>query len=443
MQPSNLLDNILSSSIDDKLVLISENENSSLRTLKEDSILFRSRYKNLKNSNCLIISENSFHLARHLIFLDGFVSNLTLIPTSLSINDKYKELIDTEKFNHIIHILHDELKIKKLKDPKVNQNLITLTKWVLLTSGTSGEPKALVHDFNSLTKRVSSKKQGELIWGLTYGLDRFAGLQVFLQSILSNQCLVIPNHNSNFNEQIDLFLQNKVNALSATPSFWKKFLMNKSSEGFSFKQITLGGEIADQMILDSLHSKYKDSNIFHIYASTELGAIFCIKDKKEGFPKKIVDQSSNLKLIENELFVKSKSKASAYLNGTDLLLDKQGFFPTGDLVKIEGERAKFIGRKTGTINVGGNKVIPEEVETVINQLEYVQLSLVEGKKNSILGSLVCAKVKIKDNVEIDKKELKNLINQHCKDKLEQFKRPAMIKFVEEIKTNATGKILRD
>src|SRR6202011_676146 len=89
--------------------------------------------------------------------------------------------------------------------------------------------------------------------------------------------------------------------------------------------------------------------------------------------------------------------ASCYV-GRDVpaLLDTDGFVDTGDMVELSAERYHFIGRKGGIINVGGQKVHPEEVEAAINRHPAVWDSLVRSRKNPITGAIVVADVVLKD-----------------------------------------------
>ncbi len=79
-------------------------------------------------------------------------------------------------------------------------------------------------------------------------------------------------------------VESGANAVSATPSLWRQILQLPVSAGWDLKQITLGGEIADQRVLDALTSAFPGARIVHVFASTETGAAFSVKDGREGFP---------------------------------------------------------------------------------------------------------------------------------------------------------------
>ena len=81
-----------------------------------------------------------------------------------------------------------------------------------------------------------------------------------------------------------MFVREGVNAMSATPTLWRKILMSDASRSLALRSITLGGEIADQQVLSTLASTYPSARIRHIYASTEAGTGFSVTDGKAGFP---------------------------------------------------------------------------------------------------------------------------------------------------------------
>jgi acyl-CoA synthetase (AMP-forming)/AMP-acid ligase II len=103
---------------------------------------------------------------------------------------------------------------------------------------------------------------------------------------------------------------------------------------------------------------------------------------------------------------------------------QDGWFMTGDEVEIKGEYIKILGRKSEIINVGGEKVYPQEVENIIQQLNNVAEVTVFGQKNPIMGNIVCAKVRLISDE--DKKQFVTRLKIFCKQKLQSFKVPLKI-----------------
>ena len=90
---------------------------------------------------------------------------------------------------------------------------------------------------------------------------------------------------------------------------------------------------------------------------------------------------------------------------------------------------KILGRESEIINVGGEKVFPNEVENVIQEINNVSEVLVYGEKHLILGNIVCAKIKLTEKQ--DKKQFVKNLKNYCKTKLEKYKIPIKISLVNE------------
>ncbi len=132
--------------------------------------------------------------------------------------------------------------------------------------------------------------------------------------------------------------------------------------------------------------------------------------------------------MDGILQVKAQSAMIGYLNAPSPFTD-DGWFHTGDMVEVDGEYMRILGRKSEIINVGGEKVYPAEVESVIQEVENVAEVTVYGEKNPITGQMVCAKVNCKQ--EEEKKEIVTRIKQHCRKHLQPFKIPAKIRIASE------------
>ena len=370
-----------------------------------------------------------------MVALDGLVSSVFLVPKPLKQSSGYSELKRQAKCTHAI----SDKKILKLPHSPNDLDYTDETEWLLATSGTTGTPKLITHSKQSLARTCKTNfTTGRMFtWGLVYDPFRFAGLQVVLQALHSQSTLVMCNLDAGINQIIDELRAGSVNALSATPSFWRKLLMSSKASSLSLRQITLGGEPVDQSILDALKHTFPQAKITHIYASTEIGVGFAVKDGQAGFPSDFLNQkfsAGKLKISDDgRLLIEIQNTTSA--DSTFEIVD------TGDLVERKGDRFYFLGRDSGAINVGGNKVIPEMVESIIRQLPEVAEVVVKPKRNSVLGQLVTAEI-VANTTELSHVQLKEKIVAHCKAGLETYQVPALIKFVDEIVVNPTGKISR-
>ena len=428
--------------------ILNKNSLAEIRIQHQD-FLFSVRGKSL----AIELSDNIL-IAKWLILLDGLVSRLAIFPAGID-SEERNHLLRSAHFDLLLtdqNILSDSIEIANinslpLTEDNVQRTTETLaTEWVIATSGTTGSPKLVSHKLESLINTVKNKPDSKsFTWGLLYNLNRFAGIQVFLQCMMGQNKLVVNDAGDDLKATIDIFKEQNVNCLSATPSLWRKMLMLPGIDDLKLQAITLGGEIADSNILRGLASKFPNAKIRHIYASTEAGVGFSISDGLPGFPSTLLNNSDanvSLKLSpSNTLLIKSQSNAKAYL-GNSIFDIKDGFIDTGDLISIENDRCYFKGRANGAINVGGNKVQPEFIEQIILNFPSILLASVSAKQSSIMGSLVQATIVVDDSVE-DKKELVRNLKSFCKENMDSYMVPAIFKVVDEIKLNTTGKIVRN
>jgi len=379
-----------------------------------------------------------------MLALDGCVSSVFLVPSSLIATPEYPKLRNRAMCSHVVTT--EGISPLDAAVDSHSHNSQVETSWILATSGTTGTPKLIEHSTASLTRtcKTDVSKGGQFTWGLVYDPFRFAGLQVVLQAFFAGSVLVICDPQQDIRSIVRDLDEGGVNALSATPSFWRKLLMSGEAKKFSFRQITLGGEPADQSVLDALAGAFPGARIAHIYASTEVGVGFSIKDGKAGFPSSYLDKTGPYPHFaispEGTLLIKLQP-SSLFPDKEAVAYADPGFVDSGDLVEIKGSRVYFLGRESGAINVGGNKVIPEQVETVIRAVPGVSEVLVKPKASGVMGQLVSAEVVLTENVA-DKKVLKKDIVAHCKANLQSYQVPALIRFVDQIQVNTTGKIKR-
>jgi acyl-coenzyme A synthetase/AMP-(fatty) acid ligase len=329
------------------------------------------------------------------------------------------------------------------------------TEWVLLTSGTTGMPKMLVHTLASLTAPIKSgQHQGtDVVWGTFYDIRRYGGLQIFLRAVLGRGSFVLSDAHESPTDHLVRLGSHAVTHLTGTPSHWRRALMSPAAHAIRPRYVRLSGEIADQAILNMLRSFYPQAAIGHAFASTEAGVGFEVNDGLEGFPARIVGASEEVEIEveDSSLRLRSPRTATHYVGEeSSPLMDARGFVDTGDIVERRGDRYYFLGRRSGVINVGGLKVYPEEVEAVLNLHPAVRMSCVRARRSPITGALVVADVVLHSHadavdgrvVEHGDESLKGELLRLCRDALPRHKVPVALNFVPVLAVNATGKMAR-
>ena len=112
-----------------------------------------------------------------------------------------------------------------------------------------------------------------------------------------------------------------------------------------------------------------------------------------------------------------------------------------DLVEVfDDGYLKIIGRSKEVINVGGEKVLPREIESVILELPEILDCKAQGVSNSITGQMVAVEVVV--NKEYDSENIKSLVRKHCRSKLAAYKVPAKIRIVDRLEFSDRFKKIR-
>ncbi len=391
-----------------------------------------------------------------LLAADGQAEAITLLPPTLS-KETLQVLSEQSESDLLIGgPLDSESNPKKIEcytsldlvpeqtaDPDKNAQP---TKWNLATSGTTKSPRLVSHSLAGLTRTTKRKEEpsADNRWGLLYDYTRFAGLQVVLQSLFSASSLIVPSPHVSLAEKIALLVGEACTHLSATPSLWRAIVMTPCARDLPLRQITLGGEIADVRILSTLKEMYPNARITQIYASTETGVGFSVNDGLPGFPASYLQDAPNgigLRLFDGRLQIKKTEVKRAYVGTSERISDEEGWINTCDDVEIIGDRVFFLGRANGVINVGGNKVHPEEIESLLCDHPLVRSARVFGKPNPIMGTLVAAEVVPNEEIN-DERLFSEKLKNDLRGSVPAFKVPVSVTVVDQIEITSTGKISR-
>jgi acyl-coenzyme A synthetase/AMP-(fatty) acid ligase len=430
-------------------------EGVSLDALRGGSRL-SGRLREFAGRSVLVATRDQLATAVALIELDGLARRLVLCPPDVPA-EHLPAVIASAEVNAVVSDLEELTKgdfgiplvvpvaspITPMDDGAIER---CKTEWVLLTSGTTGAPKMLIHSLAGLTGGIRTTNNVGTVWGTFYDIRRYGGLQIFFRSVLGGGSFVLSSVDEPIGDYLARLGAHAATHVLGTPSHWRRALMSPSAGAIAPQYVRLSGEVADQAILDALRGFYPGAMITHAFASTESGVGFEVTDGLEGFPTSVlgVHGDVEIKVVDGSLRFRSSRTASRYVGrGGAALMDDDGFVDTGDMVEGRGERYYFLGRRSGIINVGGLKVHPEEVEAVINRHPAVRMSLVRSKRNPITGSIVVADVVLKEHSEgSPDAECRRGILRLCQQKLSQHKVPAMIQFVPVLSVAPAGKLTR-
>lgn len=347
------------------------------------------------------------------------------------------------------HILREEdvLAVPAAKDYLLREFPAGSGLVTILTSGTTGTPKAVNHSWSTLAAPVRrDNRYTDTRWLLTYPLNLYAGTQVFLHAFLNWATLVIPT-SCDPGEICRALKDNRITHASGTPTFWRQLLLWGSKQDLQaceLEQITLGGEASTQELLDNLRMTFPQARIVHIYASTEIGRVFSVTDGREGFPASYLQEPPEkgmaLRIVDGELMARGRNRMISYDRQQPLCEPSNGWMATGDLVEVLEDRVLFRGRKDDVINVGGRKVSPLHVEATLRCLPGIMDIRVYAKKNSVTGHIVAADVVLASGWS--EKTIGAELQRVASRTLQSHEVPRIVRVVSEMATNEALKIVR-
>jgi acyl-coenzyme A synthetase/AMP-(fatty) acid ligase len=422
-----------------------------------DGSLFGTKLESLRGRSVLIATYDQLPTALALLELDGVARRLVLCTPDLTAAQLAEVAATAQADAIVVDATTAQRQLPAIEafsvgapaaGEKPERRSTLATEWVLLTSGTTGQPKLVVHTVESLAGALPRQpaSQRRMVWSTFYDIRRYGGLQIYLRAVISGVALVLSNAAEPVHDFLVRAAAAGVTHISGTPSHWRRALMSGDTGLIDPEYVRLSGEVADQTVLDNLRAAYPQARIAHAFASTEAGVAFDVNDGLAGFPAEFVTKPTGaieLKVQDGTLWIRSARTATQYLGAAPLLPGAECYIDTGDMVELEGDRYHFRGRKGGIINVGGLKVYPEEVESVLNADPRVRMSLVKSKRSPITGAVIVAEVVLRDASAADAADsLKEELLEACRKNLAKHKVPALLRFVPNLELTAAGKLVR-
>ena len=394
----------------------------------------------------LIYSDYTFHSISLLLSLSDL--NINIVPLVKTTESEYHEKVDSVS-PHLI-LSFDENKKLIIENFKLASNSDEIFKDVtnkgdtgiiLFSSGTTGKPKVMVQN---LTKIISSiktpRKQKSLRFIILLMFDHIGGINTLFNCLINGSPFIIPEDRSP-SLVISLINKHQVNILPTTPTFLNLLMIDESFDSSklkSLKLITYGTERMSEVILNKLNLNLPKVKLLQTFGTSETGILKTQSKSSNSLFFKIIDDGKEYKIVDDELYLRSKTQVKGYINYNNDNFLSDGWYATGDLVETDVDGyIKIIGRKNKIINVGGLKVLPKEIEDVINSVNGVDDSTVFSEPNNIVGNIVCAKIFTQlENT----KELKLEIKSVCRKNLDKYKVPVKL-FFEKIEVTERGKKL--
>jgi long-chain acyl-CoA synthetase len=351
------------------------------------------------------------------------------------------------------------------------------TAIIIYTSGTTGQPKGacLTHRGIAWDNRTAIEQlrldPAQHLLGIIPPFHVF-GMSVlnFLPVALGASVTFIPRFSPQATYQA--IATGGVSLLVAVPSMYAAIARLKNLDLAAFRNVRLaisGGEPLPRPVYETVLER-TGMHLIEGYGMTETSPIisvdvpWALRTGSVGFALPGIDlqlRNENGEVLftrahglagqaganptsstEGELHVRGPLVMRGYLNrpaDTAAVIDSQGWFRTGDIVRLDTDgHMSITGRAKDLIIVGGENVYPREVENVLESHPAVGEVAVVGRPDSSRGEVVVAFVVAREGVQLTPDELRSF----CREHLAGYKTPREIHLRPELPRGPTGKIIK-
>lgn len=394
--------------------------------------------KNVSESDVVaIISDYNFYSIT--LFLSLLKKKCIIVPIVSKIPKDIKKKIDQAYVKKMINInLEGKLSINEYNVKNENKLIIRLSKkrnagLILFSSGSTGQPKAMIHNLDTLVNSFKGKKPRNLNILVFLLFDHIGGINTLLNALSIGSHIILPTDRK-VASIAALIEKRKVNILPTSPTFLNMMLMENVTDKFDFsslKMITYGTEQMQKSLLLRLKKTFPKIRLLQTFGTSETGIAQTESFSSESLKMKIKDSNQEIKIVDDELWLRSKTQILGYLNADMDDFTQDGWFRTGDVVKKSKDGyISIVGRKKEIINVGGAKVFPSEIESLVLEIPEIKDCVAYAEKNAITGQSVAVKIVLKKKLNI--KDVKKIVRNFCKDQIDNYKIPTKIEIVSKI-----------
>lgn len=300
---------------------------------------------------------------------------------------------------------------------------------ILFSSGATGQPKAVVHDFLAYLERFN--RPGHRLRTLNFLLfDHVAGLNTLFYTLSQAGCVVTVQDRTP-ESVLSTIEAHRVQLLPTSPTFLNLMLLSGIHNQYdlsSLELVTYGSEVMPESTLTRFREAFPGVHIYQQYGLSEMGVARSKSKSPDSVWVTLNSPEFEVRVRDGMLEVKSASAMLGYLNAESPFTE-DGWFKTGDAVEVDGEFFRILGRKSEVINVGGEKVFPIEVENVLLEMNGVVDVKVIGVSNPIIGNMVKATVRLSTSETAA--EFSRRMHEFCKDRLLAFQIPQKVVLVND------------
>jgi acyl-coenzyme A synthetase/AMP-(fatty) acid ligase len=324
---------------------------------------------------------------------------------------------------------------------------------ITFTSGTAGEPKAVVHGQRYLAgQRVQAEhwlapQPGELVWCTAASGWSKSARNAFIAPWIRGAAALL--HDARFDpaERLDLLEREGVNVLCMAPTEYRVIAKRATLRPIaSLRGLVAAGEALNPEVLRAWEQA-TGLQIRDGYGQTETGQLTGAPPGQAVRPGSMGRALPGvaLSIDDGELVADAATVPTFFLgyqDGSAIAPPAAGPWRTGDRVTQDGDGyLYFEGRTDDVIISAGYRIGPFEVESALVAHEAVAEAAVVAAPDDERGSIVRAVVVLRDGFA-GSDELARALQDHVKAQTAPYKYPRRVDFADELPKTASGKVRR-
>jgi acyl-coenzyme A synthetase/AMP-(fatty) acid ligase len=334
---------------------------------------------------------------------------------------------------------------------------------ITFTSGTAGEPKAVLHAQRYLLgQRLQAEhwlgaRAGELVWCTAASGWSKSARNVFIAPWLSGAAALLHDARFDPQERLELIEREQVHVLCMAPTEYRVIAKRADLRPLgALRAIVAAGEALNPEVLRA----WKDATGLEIrdgYGQTETGQLTGAPHDERARPGSMGQALPGVELSvrEGELVLHPASVPTFFLGylGEDVRREADGIWHvrdrrtagpwrTGDRVYEADGWLYFEGRSDDVIVSAGYRIGPFEVESALVAHPAVAEAAAVAAPDEERGAVVRAVVVLRDSTLARTPELVRELQEHVKRETAPYKYPRIIDFAEELPKTASGKVKR-
>ena len=356
------------------------------------------------------------------------------VPLTSSVAAKKAEFMAISGVEALLELdARDEARLTRFERPEAHEIVQRLRKrghpgLVLFSSGSTGQSKAAVHDIVGMLAKFKVRRHARrAITFLLY--DHIGGFNTMLYQ-LSNAGCIVTVQGRDPDTVLRAVERHKVELLPTSPTFINLILLSEAYRRYdlsSLKIVTYGTEPMPESTLRRFHQALPNVELQQTYGLSEVGILRSKSRSSDSLWVRLGGEGFQTRVVDGILQIKAESAMLGYLNAPSPFTD-DGWFDTGDKVEVDGDYFRILGRQSDIINVGGQKVYPAQVESVVQEMPEVAEVSVYGEKNAIMGQIPCATIRLRQPRDV--REFHSELRRFCRQRLQEFQIPVRVRLVE-------------